>query len=106
MISEIKAKLPELPDQKKERFMKDMKLDEYDAGLLCKDIDLASFFETVVSHCEEPKMAANWLITELLAKINREEISVEYSPISPSMLGALITKIKDDERVWSKRNEL
>ena len=113
LISEMKAKLPELPDQKKERFMKDMKLDEYDAGLLCKDIELASFFEAVVSHCEEPKMAANWLITELLAKINREEISVEYSPISPLMLGELITKIKDDtlssktaktlfESLWNK----
>ena len=113
LISEIKAKLPELPDQKKERFIKDMKLDEYDAGLLCKDIDLASFFEAVVNQCGEPKMAANWLITELLAKINREEISVEYSPISPSMLGELITKIKDDtlssktaktlfESLWNK----
>ena len=96
LISQINEQLPELPDQKKERFMNEMNLDEYDARLLCKDIDLASFFEAVVKQCGEPKIAANWLTTELLAKINREEIAVEHSPVSPSMLGELIRKIKDE----------
>ena len=94
-ISQIKGELPELPDQKKTRFMDDMNLDEYDAGLLCKDIDLATFFEEVVNQCGEPKMVANWFITELLAKINRHDINVSSSPISASMLSVLIKKLKD-----------
>ena len=95
LIEKIKSELPELSEAKKLRFITEFKLDDYDAGLISKEIDLAMYFEEVVAHCGEPKLAANWIITDLYAKLNRDNLDIKNCLVTPHMLSQIILKIKD-----------
>jgi aspartyl-tRNA(Asn)/glutamyl-tRNA(Gln) amidotransferase subunit B len=95
LIETIKSELPELAEAKKLRFIKELQLDDYDASLISKEIDLATYFEKVVAHCGEPKLAANWIITDLYAKLNRDNLDIKDSLVTPQMLAQVILKIKD-----------
>ncbi len=95
MIAKIKSELPELPEAKKLRFTKEFRLDNYNATILCKEIDLAIYFEEVVEQCNEPKLAANWIISELSAKLHRDNLDIKDCPTTPYMLAQIILKIKD-----------
>ena len=98
LIDDLRATLPELPDQKKERFMRDYGLSVYDAGVLVAERETADFFEAVVrgdGAARDPKMAANWVISELFGRLNREEKDIASSPVSAARLGGLIDLIAD-----------
>ncbi len=94
-IEDIKATLPELPDQKKHRFMGDYSLNLYDASILIAERSRAEFFETVAND-NDAKLAANWVINELLGALNKDEKKLEQSPISAKNLGGLIALISDN----------
>jgi len=93
-VEGIKKTLPELPDAKKKRFIA-MGLSPYDASVLTGERDRAAFFEKVANG-NDPKLAANWLTTELLGALNREEKDLADSPVSAEHLGGLIALISDN----------
>ena len=94
-VEEIKQTLPELPDEKKNRFINDFGLSAYDASVLIAEKNRADFYETVANE-HDAKLAANWVINELLGILNKNEKSLEESPISAEQLGGLIALISDD----------
>lgn len=82
-LKKIRQSLPELPDEKKERFVKDYKLPEYDASVLTADKDLADFYEETVKLTAKPKETSNWFMTELLRMMNEEGIEVKDLKVKP-----------------------
>lgn len=94
-VDAIKATLPELPDQKKHRFMRDFGLGIYDASVLIAERARADFYETVATG-RDPKMAANWVINELLGGLNKDGKALSESPVSATQLGGLIDLILDN----------
>ncbi|MEX2525848.1 MAG: Asp-tRNA(Asn)/Glu-tRNA(Gln) amidotransferase subunit GatB [Gammaproteobacteria bacterium] len=96
-MESIRSELPELPDAKRQRFMAELGLSEYDSDNLSGDIDLAAYFEaTVTAAGGEAKLSANWVMGELAAALNREDKAITESPVSAEMLGGLIKRIKDN----------
>jgi aspartyl-tRNA(Asn)/glutamyl-tRNA(Gln) amidotransferase subunit B len=91
-VDALAAKLPELPDAKRARYVGDLGLSAYDASVITADRDSAHFFEAVAAG-RNAKLAANWVINELAGRLNREGKSVDDSPISASQLGGLIDLI-------------
>ncbi|MCC2638158.1 MAG: gatB [Moraxellaceae bacterium] len=97
MIEEIRAQLPELPVAKRERFIRDYQLPEYDAGVLVSDRELADFFEATVKAANgAAKPASNWIMMDVLGALNRTETDISASPISAAQLGGLINRINDN----------
>jgi len=93
-IEEIKKTLPELPDEKAERYVKEYKLTEYDADVLVADKERAKFFEEAVSkYSKSPKAIANWIINELLGKLNEAGIPLAESPVKPEHIAELVELI-------------
>jgi aspartyl-tRNA(Asn)/glutamyl-tRNA(Gln) amidotransferase subunit B len=95
-IQSVRATLPELPDVKCQRFMSDYGLSEYDARVLSADRATAMFFEAVVAACGEAKLSANWVSVDLQAYLNKEEIEIAQSPVTPEQLAGLIKRILDN----------
>jgi aspartyl-tRNA(Asn)/glutamyl-tRNA(Gln) amidotransferase subunit B len=93
-VAALKAHLPELPDEKKARFMRDYALPAYDAGVLIAERETAEFFE-VAAKGRDPKLAANWVINELAGRLNKEGKDIAASPVSAMQLGAIIDLIGD-----------
>jgi aspartyl-tRNA(Asn)/glutamyl-tRNA(Gln) amidotransferase subunit B len=93
-IEEIRASLPELPDQKRARFMEEG-LSEYDASILVSDKSYADYFEKVAEE-RDSKTTANWVINDLLGALNKAGKDLDNSPISPDQLGGIIDLIKAD----------
>ncbi|EPX82221.1 Asp-tRNA(Asn)/Glu-tRNA(Gln) amidotransferase subunit GatB [Salipiger mucosus] len=95
-VDEIGANLPELPDEKKSRFVKDFGLSEYDAGVLTAEVANAAYFEEVAGSAGDGKLAANWVINELFGRLNKEDHDITESPVSPAQLAGIIRLIKSD----------
>ncbi|WP_043318720.1 Asp-tRNA(Asn)/Glu-tRNA(Gln) amidotransferase subunit GatB [Microbulbifer sp. HZ11] len=95
-VEQIRSELPELPDAKCARFEKDYGLSAYDADQLTQERATADYFEQVAAKSGEPKLAANWVMGELAALLNREEKSIADSPVSAEHLAGLIARIKDN----------
>lgn len=93
-VAALKAKLPELPDEKKLRFVRDFALSPYDAGQLVAERETADYFETVAKG-RDAKLAANWVINELFGRLNKEGQTIATSPLSAEQLGGLIELISD-----------
>lgn len=93
-IEALKADLPELPDEKRARFIKDLGLSEYDASVLVAEKAVADYFEQVAQG-RDGKAAANWVINDLLGALNKNGKDIEESPVSPEQLGAIIDLIKE-----------
>jgi len=93
-VEALAAKLPELPDEKKSRFMRDFSLSDYDAGVLVAERETAEFFEAVAKG-RDGKAAANWVINELFGRLNREGKTIASSPVSAGHLGAMLDLIRD-----------
>jgi len=93
-VDALKANLPELPDDKKARFVADMGLSVYDASILVSEKAVADYFEEVASG-RDGKMAANWVINDLLGALNKSGKGIEETPVSPAQLGSIIDMIKD-----------
>jgi aspartyl-tRNA(Asn)/glutamyl-tRNA(Gln) amidotransferase subunit B len=94
-VEELKRGLPELPDAKRARFMRDYGLPAYDAGVLVAEKATADFYETVAKG-RDPKQAANWVMGDLFAALNRTGRSIENSPVSAAALGELLDLINDN----------
>ena len=93
-VEDLKRHLPELPDEKKARFMRDFGLSAYDAGVLVGERETADYFE-VVAKGREAKAAANWVINELFGRLNREGKDIASSPVSAVQLGGILDLIAD-----------
>jgi aspartyl-tRNA(Asn)/glutamyl-tRNA(Gln) amidotransferase subunit B len=96
LISELEQGLPELPDEKKARFMRDFALTDYDAGVLVAERDMAAYFESVVGDGgkkRDGKLAANWVINELLGRLNKEGKDISAAPVSAAQLGSIVDLI-------------
>ncbi len=98
MIDEVRASLPELPDAKRDRFIRDMNLSRYDAAVLTSHLALAQYFEATLqtSHQLDPKLCANWIITQLLGALNKAELDITQSPVRAEQLGGLLVRISDN----------
>ena len=96
LLSQIKKSLPELPTEKKIRFIKDFGLSEYDAENLTAQIDIADYFESMIAKGADVKLSANWVMGDLAASLNKNQIEIQDSPISAIELYRLITKISDN----------
>ncbi len=95
-IESVRATLPELPDAKKARFASQYGLSAYDAGVLTATREMADFYEQTAAACgEEPKLAANWVMGELSAALNKANLEVTASPVGPEALGGLVRRIVD-----------
>ena len=95
-IEQIKAAMPELPDARRQRYREQLNLSDYDAGLLSSDLDLAQYFEAVIS--DQPQLAkpaANWILVELNALLNKDNLSINSSAISAEQMAKLIKRIDD-----------
>jgi len=90
-VDELKAHIPELPDQKKTRFAK-LGLSDYDAGVLVAERETADYFEAVAKG-RDAKVAANWVINELFGRLNKEGKDIASSPVSAEQLGAILDLI-------------
>ena len=91
-VDDIAASLPELPDQKKYRFINDFGLTDYDASVLTAEVESAAYFEAVAAG-RDGKMAANWVINELFGRLKKEDHAITESPVSPDQLGGIIDLI-------------
>ncbi len=95
-VEEIRATLPELPDEKKERLMKEYGLKSYDASVLVADPANADYFEQVAKG-RDGKLAANWVINELFGRLRKEGLVITESPVSAEQLGKIIDLIKSGD---------
>lgn len=94
-IEEIRKALPELPEQKKERFIKEYGLPEYDAGVLTSTKELADYYEETVKYCNEPKLVSNWVMGDILRIAKEEDMKLENVPVEPRRLSEMLNLIID-----------
>lgn len=101
LVEKIRGELPELPSEKRERFVRDLGIPSYDAGVLTADRDLAAYFEGTVERFPNPKAVSNWIMTELMRKLKGDEHSITECPVSPQQLAELL-KLVDDATISGK----
>ncbi|MFC1602130.1 Asp-tRNA(Asn)/Glu-tRNA(Gln) amidotransferase subunit GatB [Pseudomonadota bacterium] len=95
-INEMKQTLPELPDEKRQRFETDYSLSQQDAVTLTSSRELAAYYEAVVATAQtDPKIAANWVSGELAAALNRDAMDITDSPVTAELLAGLLKRIAD-----------
>jgi len=95
-IQAVRETLPELPDAKRERFVADYGLSDYDAAVLTSSRELADYFEAVAARCPDAKLAANWVMGELSAALNKAGLEIDQSPVDAAMLAGLLARISDE----------
>jgi aspartyl-tRNA(Asn)/glutamyl-tRNA(Gln) amidotransferase subunit B len=96
-IDRIKASLPELPEQKRRRYIEDFQLSEYNAELLTASRDTAEYFERAVK--QDKKIAgqiANWILGDLTGALNKSDVEIQHSPVTSDMLAGLVQRITDN----------
>ena len=92
----LRSQLPELPDARQARFVSQYELSEDDAAQLTGQSEIADYFESAVEHAQgESRLTANWINGELMSWLNKHDIGISDSPVSPAMLGQLICRIQD-----------
>ena len=96
-IESIKKQLPELPEAKKLRFISEYQLPEYDAALLTETIELADYYEAVVQHCSDYKLASNWVMSEIIRILNEQKISIVDFPLTPAQIAELLNMVVADK---------
>jgi len=95
-LEEVRKTLPELPAEKAARFVNDLSLNDYDAGILTTSRALADYFEAIVNESVDAKMAANWMIGDVSARLNKEDLSIEQCPVSAEHLAGMLKRIADN----------
>ncbi len=96
-LEEIKANMPELPEERLERFIKELGLDQYSAKVLTDNKELGDFFEESLRYYgQDPKLTANWLLNDLLGSLSEAGKDIESSPVSPQSLAELVKLIKEN----------
>ncbi len=93
---QVKAELPELPEQKQQRFIDEFELSEYDASVIIASLELSNYFEKVAEKTGDAKLSANWITGELSARLNREEIEISEVKINAETFALLLKRIKDN----------
>jgi len=93
-VEKIRKEIPELPDQKKSRFIEKFNLSSYEANILVSDLDTSKYFEAVIKN-SDVKLSANWITGELFALLNEKNLEITESPITAKNLSNLINLIKD-----------
>ncbi len=94
-ITSVSSQMPELPDEKKQRFISEYGLAEYDASVLTHSISLADYFEHTAEPLKDKKQAANWIMTHLLGLLNSEGIDIEQTPVTAEALTGLLRLLED-----------
>ena len=94
-IQSIQKEMPELPEEKIKRFISEHNLSEYDAEVLSVDLNLSKYFEEVVNITNDPKLTANWVMGELSAFLNKDNLTVNETKVEARLMGQLLNKIKD-----------
>ena len=94
-INQVRAAMPELPGAKRERFISQYTLSEYDAGIVTGNRDLANYFESVAKTADA-KLAANWIIGDVSARLNKEDKDINASPVNAAMLATMLQRISDN----------
>ena len=92
LVDKLKKELPELPDEKKERFIKEHNLSSYEANILVSEKEISDYYEEVIKKCDK-KLATNWITVELFALLNKKNLSISQSPVSARNLSKLIMMI-------------
>jgi aspartyl-tRNA(Asn)/glutamyl-tRNA(Gln) amidotransferase subunit B len=95
LIEGLRATQPELPEARRARFVTEYGLSDYDAGQLAADTPTAHYFEAAAKASGDPKLAANWLMGEIAARLNSTEMAIAACPVSPAQLGGLLQRILD-----------
>ncbi len=96
-VADVAATLPELPDAKRARFMKEFGLSPYDAGVLTSTRAMAQYYEDALAASKaDPKLVANWIASELSGYLNRDNRDIGESPVTAQMLAGLVARIADD----------
>jgi aspartyl-tRNA(Asn)/glutamyl-tRNA(Gln) amidotransferase subunit B len=103
-MEEVKALLPELPWEKRERFVRDYGVSEYDAGVLADDVELSAYFELSAKDALKPKAIANYVLNDLLSALGGANRSISACPISPKQLKALVDLV-DSGKISSKQGK-
>lgn len=118
LINHVRKSMPELPQQKQDRFMREYELSAYDAKILSSSKEMAAFYEDAVKASnKQPKLAANWIISELLGGLNKVGLDINESPITSTQIGQLVARIGDEtisgkiaktifESLWNKEGEV
>ena len=96
-IEEIKSTMPELPEEKRERYLRELGLPEYDTGIITGDIALVKFFESTLEKCDSPKDVANWIMGEVMKLLNDSATLTENNPLKPEALAAVINMVKSNK---------
>ena len=96
LLTQIKTTLPELPTEKKSRFIREFSLSTYDAENLTSQKAFADFFESMLSEDTDAKLSANWVMGELSAALNKNQMDIKDSPISAIELSGLVKRIEDE----------
>ena len=95
-LDAVRATLPELPPQKRERFQEQFGLSVYDASVLASSREQADYFEQVVKIAGDAKLAANWVMVELGSLLNKQGLEIDEAPVSAEQLGGMLLRIKDN----------
>jgi aspartyl-tRNA(Asn)/glutamyl-tRNA(Gln) amidotransferase subunit B len=96
LIEEVRAKLPELPATKRDRFQRDLGLSAYDAALVTATRETAAYFEATITELpKQPKLCANWVIGDLSSRLHKENLAIEQAPVSAQALAGLLRRIDD-----------
>lgn len=96
-IEKIKSTMPELPEEKRERYLNELGLPEYDTGIITGDISLVKFFESTLEKCNSPKDVANWIMGEVMKLLNDSATLTENNPLKPEALAAVINMVKSNK---------
>lgn len=94
-IKDVESRMPELPEAKKARYTGELGLSDYDADILSSDAATAQYFEVVAQVSGQAKLAANWVMGDLAAQLNKQELSISQCPVSAELLAGLIQRIED-----------
>ena len=95
LIDEVKKEMPELPEAKKERYMVEYSISEYDAGVLTASTSISAYFETVVSK-HNPKLTTTWITSELFGRLNKAALTIDDSPVSADMMIELLDLLENN----------
>ncbi|MDT8451978.1 MAG: Asp-tRNA(Asn)/Glu-tRNA(Gln) amidotransferase subunit GatB [Gammaproteobacteria bacterium] len=95
-VEQVRQSLPELPEQKKQRYMAEFELSIYDAAVITASRELADYFEIVAAQCGDAKLSANWVTGELSAKLNKAELEITASKVDAKAFAGLLQRIKDN----------
>lgn len=102
LLAQAKARVPELPWEKKERFVRDYSISDYDAGVLADDLGLSAYFEKAAQDSKKPKGIANWVLNDLLSALSAASLTIEECPINPAHLEELVSLV-DAGKINSKQ---